>query len=189
MILKHTWLTTSTQMTLPKSIPLPGMPRGCSRGSSALLATSPGCYEASRQSFLGSRCYTLFLGRLEVIILFRRLFLVKCEFGNSGGSSQIRTNMAMKQFPLGGEKKRLIRLTKGSAYAFSSNWQKQDMSCCVQWAASWFLLSASQLNPSVWERSRREHCEPNTESHRLPLKSLAGFSNPKRQNDTPGVPC
>lgn len=190
MILEHTWLPTSTQMTPPRSIPLPGMPRGCSRGSSACLATSPGCYEASRQSFLGSRCDTLFLGRLEVIILCRGLFLVKCELGKSGGSSQIRANMAMKQFPLGrGWGKRLIWLTEGSACAFSSNWQKQDMSCCVQWAASWFLLSVSHLNPSAWESSRREHCEPSTEGHRLPLKSLAGFTNPRRQNDTPGVPA
>lgn len=36
--------------------------------------------------------------------------------------------------------------------------------------------------------SGREHCEPRTGNHRLPLKPLADFTNPRRRDDTPHVP-
>lgn len=129
---RATWPSTSTQMPLLQSIPLPGICPEHDQGEA--MPSSPlalGVPRPAPQSFLGSRCYTLFLGSLlGVIVLFRGCCLSSVSLGiqlRPGGSSQIRTNMAMKQFP-SGEKKRLIRFTKGSACAFSSNWQKQDIS-------------------------------------------------------------
>ena len=134
LALEYTWLTTSTRMAPLQSTPLPGTLRGRPRGSSAFLATGPSGPRLAQQSFLGSRCYTLFLGRLsDYLGCLGGCFLSSVSFGiqlRPGGSSQISTNIAMKQFPLG-RKKRLIRLIEGSACAFVNNWQNQDISLAV----------------------------------------------------------
>lgn len=91
-------------------------------GRNMLSATGPGAPRPVWQSFLCSRCYTLFLWKPGAIVfLLRGLSSVSLGIQlRTGGRSQIRTNMNMKQFPLG-RKKRPISLTKGSVYAFSSN--------------------------------------------------------------------
>lgn len=68
-----------------------------------------------------------------MIILFRGLFLVKCELGDSAGAwwqfpNKDKYNQGAISFR---GKKKLIRLTKGSACAFSSNWQKQEINLTV----------------------------------------------------------
>lgn len=129
----------------------------------------PSAPRSAWRSVLGSRCCTV-SGEAECL---RGCFLSSVSFGiwlRPGGSSQIRTNIAMKQFLLARRKKRLIRLIEGLACAFASNWQNQDMSCCAWWAASGLLLGQGALKTGAWGSSCREHRESSPQPrvpHRL----------------------
>lgn len=137
----------------------------------------PSAPRSARRSILGSRCCTV-SGEAECL---RGRFLSSVSFGiqlRPGGSSQIRTNIAMKQFLLARKKKRLMRLIEGSACAFASNWQNQDMSRCAQWAASGLLLGASPLKAGAWGSSSREHGESSTQP-RAPSEVPPRFHKPR----------
>lgn len=61
-----------------------------------------------------------------IVFFFRGLFLVKCEPGDSAKACWYFPNKGKygHDKAISFRKKGLIRLTTGSAYAFSSNWQK-----------------------------------------------------------------
>lgn len=123
--------------------------------------------------------------------MFKGLFPVRCELWDSAEAwwqFPNKDKYSHETISFSKEKKRLIRLIEGSACVFTSNWQNQDLSCCIQWAASGLLLGASPLKAGACGSSSREHGGPSTQSQ-APSEVSHRFHKPQEAEQHCGCSC